>query len=87
MSQEGIVSAVGSQRGGKSAILVMLMQVVIEGDKVPLGDMGPRRRGDQHAAAVNGGSVGGSGEDPLKEETCVSVFAGVAVNWRLGFQQ
>lgn len=59
----------GAQRGGKSAILVMLMQVVIEADKVPLGDIGPRSRGDQHATAVNGGSIGGSGEGGL----CVCV--------------
>ncbi len=51
-SGEGIASVVWAQRGGKSAIHVMLMRAVIEGDKVPLGDTGPLSSGDQHAAAV-----------------------------------
>lgn len=42
-----------AQKGGKSAIYVMLMRVVIEGDKVPLGEVGPLGSGDQHAAAVS----------------------------------
>lgn len=41
-----------AQQGGKLAIYVMLMRVVIEGDKVPLGDVGPLGSGDQHAAAA-----------------------------------
>lgn len=41
-----------AQRGGKSAIHVMVMRVVIEGDKVPLGDIGPLGSGDQRAAAA-----------------------------------
>lgn len=43
--------AVRAQKGGKSAIHVMLMRAVIEGDKVPLGDTGPLSCVDQHAAA------------------------------------
>lgn len=52
ISREGKVRADWAQRGGKSAIHVMLMPAVIEGDKVPLGDTGPLSSGDQHAAAV-----------------------------------
>lgn len=52
ISGEGLASTVWAQRGGKSAIHVMLMRPVIVGDKVPLGDTGPITSGDQHAAAV-----------------------------------
>lgn len=73
ISGEGIASAVWAQRGGKSAIHVMLMQAVIEGDKVPLGDTSPLSSGDHHAAAVREGELV-AGEGVQEAHACVSVF-------------
>lgn len=61
ISGEGRAGSVWAQRSGKSAIHVILMPAVIEGDTVPLGGGGGGGGGDQHAAAVREKSHGRGG--------------------------
>lgn len=68
-----------AQRGGKAAIHVMLMRLVIGGDKVPLGGLWSSQPGRSTLCSCEG--------DECVRDVSACVFAGVAVNWQLGFRQ